>query len=153
MNPEYFIAAVAGAAISGIAFFYYRTLEEKRLAKMLELSGHLAPTNSYEARESFGGEADFLVRTEEDELKFQWKPMFGDAIELGATGFLIRLEPNSHRPFHPYKLYSPEGRCILDGAEGSLEDMKKLGESMAKDRSCFAYTPTKFSAHLPSEKQ
>ena len=64
-----------------------------------------------------------------------WQALPGQVIELGATGFQIKLDT---RPMHPlYLLVAPEGWTVLGGAD--LPTLKSLGERFARERTEFVF--------------
>ena len=64
-----------------------------------------------------------------------WKALPGQVIELGDTGFQIKLDT---RPMHPlYLLVAPEGWTVLGGAD--LPVLKQLGERFARERTEFVF--------------
>jgi hypothetical protein len=64
-----------------------------------------------------------------------WQALPGQMIELGDTGFQIRLDV---RPMHPlYLLVAPEGWTVLGGAD--LPVLKQLGERFARERMEFVF--------------
>lgn len=141
MNFDLFLGLGLGASMTATAVFLSLKALERRQPNQSPVFAQTQPLPTSEIDEDEAGHGSFMVRTEEDEFNGQWKSLPGNTLELGVTGFQIRLETHGERPFHPFKLITPEGRCILDGAEGSLSDVQKLGESMAIDRGCFSYAP------------
>lgn len=67
----------------------------------------------------------------------QWSAMLGDTIELGASGFTIRLEPKLGCP--AYTLYSPEGELMARSP--NMQSLKEYGERSAAWRAEFLVTP------------
>lgn len=67
----------------------------------------------------------------------QWSAMLGDTIELGTSGFTIRLEPKRGCP--AYTLYSPEGELMARSP--NMQALKEYGERSAAWRAEFMVTP------------
>lgn len=63
----------------------------------------------------------------------QWRPLLGQVLEYGDSGFLIVLQKNSKR--HPFSLRDPDGREI--GSGDMLNQLKSYAEQQAKFRDEF----------------
>lgn len=152
LNIDLIFGLSFGASITGAAVFLsLKIMERGQTTRPLQF-GHVGLAPASEMESDIVDSGSFVVRTEEDEMTGQWRSLPGNVIELAATGFQIRFDADGTRPFHPFKLITPEGRCILDGAEGSLAEVQKLGESMAIDRSRFAHNDQPLQIH-PKEQQ
>lgn len=63
----------------------------------------------------------------------QWVAVLGQRLELGATGFEIRLMSDPHTM--PYHVFDPDGRRMAWG--GDLQGLKRFAEQHARDRAEF----------------
>ncbi len=74
---------------------------------------------------------------------FRWHAVPGGAIELGDTGFAIRLNGGPPTPQRPnrYTLVNPEGQ--IDGFGPDLARLKAWGEQLAAERAEFVWLPDK----------
>lgn len=59
-----------------------------------------------------------------------WSPLVGGRLELGNTGFVIKLRTDPKEP--PYLLTDPDGRDLALGF--LLQPLKEYGEQHARDR-------------------
>jgi hypothetical protein len=63
----------------------------------------------------------------------EWKPLLGQMLEYGDSGFVIVLQKNSKRA--PFSLRDPEGRELATG--DNMKRMKDYAEEQARYRDEF----------------
>lgn len=74
-----------------------------------------------------------LQKTKTTSRKREWRPVLGQTLEYGDSGYVIVLQKDSKRG--PYRLQDPDGRVVAEGDR--LPQLKTYAEEQARYRDEF----------------